>query len=98
MNTTVTVDEGTRRRLKRLAAALDETQGDIVRRAVALLESRLKTQQANKKAPRRVEEELEKASRAIRKKDAKWATVSNIVEEATTPMEEFSPAMWGREF
>ena len=97
MNTTVTVDNETRRRLKRLAAVLDETQGNIVRRAVALLESRLRGGSVERKVPRRVAEELEKASTAIRKRDAKWAMVSDIVEQATTPMEELSPAMWGRE-
>ena len=97
MNTTVTVDNETRRRLKRLAAVLDETQGNIVRRAVALLESRLRGGSVERKVPRRVAEELEKASTAIRKRDAKWAMVSDLVEQATTPMEELSPAMWGRE-
>jgi len=97
LNTTVTVDNETRRRLKRLAAVLDETQGNIVRRAVALLESRLRGGSVDRKVPRRVAEELEKASTAIRKRDAKWAMVSDIVEQATTPMEELSPAMWGRE-
>ncbi len=97
MNTTVTVDEETRRRLKRLAAVLDETQGNIVRTAVALLESRFRGGSVERKVPRRVAGELEKASTAIRKRDAKWAMVSDIVEQATTQIEEFSPAMWGRE-
>ena len=97
MNTTVTVDGETRRRLKRWAAVLDEMQGDIVRKALALYESRLKAQGVERRVPRRVEEELEKASTAIRKRDAKWAMVSDLVEQATTQIEEFSPAMWGRE-
>src|SRR3990170_5263675 len=94
LNTTVTVDNETRRRLKRLAAVLNETQGDIVRKALALYESRLKAQGAERKVPRRVEEELEKASAAIRKRDAKWAMVSDLVEQASTQIEEVSPAMW----
>ena len=95
--TTVTVDEETRRRLKRLAAVLDETQGSVVRKALAWYESRLKAQGVERKVPRRVEEELEKASAAIRKKDPKWAMISDIVEQSTTPIEELSPATWGRE-
>jgi predicted transcriptional regulator len=97
LNTTVTVDGETRRRLKRLAAVLDETQGNIVRKALALYESRLKAQGAERRVPKRVAEELEKASTAIRKRDAKWAMVSDLVEQATTQIEEFSPAMWGKE-
>ena len=80
-----------------MAAVLDETQGNIVRRAVALLESRLRGGSVERKVPRRVAEELEKASTAIRKRDAKWAMVSDLVEQATTPIEDLSPAMWGRE-
>jgi predicted transcriptional regulator len=97
LNTTVTVDEETRRRLKRLAAVLDETQGNLVREALALYESRVKAQSLKRKVPGRVAEELEKASTAIRKKDPKWAMVSAIVEQATIPIEEFSPAVWGKE-
>lgn len=97
MNTTVTVDEETRRRLKRLAAVLDETQGSIVRKALALYESRVKRQGVEKRVPRRVARELEKASAAIRRKDPKWATVSDILEQGITSIEEFSPAVWGKE-
>lgn len=97
LNTTVTVDDVTRRRLKRLAAILDQTQGNIVRRAVALYESRLKTTGGERKVPKKVAEELERASAAIRKKDANWARISNIIEQATTSMDEFSPANWGKE-
>ncbi len=95
LNTTVTIDDETRRRLKRLAAVLDETQGSIVRNALALYESRVKAQEKERKVPRRAAEELQKASTAIRKKDAKWAAVSDIVEQAITPIEEFYPAVWG---
>lgn len=97
MTTTVTVDDETRRRLKRLAAILDETQGDIVRKALAFYESRWRLDATEKKVPRNVAEELKKASAAIRKRDPKWARVSNLIEQATTPLEEFSPATWGKE-
>ena len=97
MNTTVTVDEETRRRLKRLAAVLDETQGSIVRKALALYESRMKAGVTGRKVPRRVGEELEKASKAIRKKDPKWAMISEILEQDSSSIEEFSPAIWGKE-
>ena len=97
LNTTVTVDDETRRRLKRLAAVLDETQGSIVRKALALYESRVKKQGVEKKVPRRVARELEKASATIRSKDPKWAMVSDILEQDTTSIEEFSPAVWGKE-
>lgn len=97
LNTTVTIDDETRRRLKRLAAVLDETQGSIVRSALALYESRVKAQGKERKVPRRAAEELQKASTAIRKKDAKWAMVSDIVEKATIPIEQFYPAVWGHE-
>jgi hypothetical protein len=97
LNTTVTVDDSTRRRLKRLAAILDETQGDIVRRAVALYESRLNTVGEQRKVPRKVAEELEKASIAIRRKDSRWARVSEIIEQTETSISEFSPASWGKE-
>ena len=80
-----------------MAAVLDETQGDIVRKALALYESRLKARGVERKVPRRVEEELEKASAAIRKKDPKWAMVSDIIERSNTTLEEFSPAVWGGE-
>jgi predicted transcriptional regulator len=97
LNTTVTVDDETRRRLKRLAAVLDETQGSIVRKALALYESRVKRQAIEKRAPRRVARELEKASAAIRSKDPKWAMVSGILEQDTASIDEFSPAAWGKE-
>ena len=97
LNTTVTVDDETRRRLKRLAAVLDETQGSIVRKALALYESRVKREGVEKKVPRRVARELEKASAAIRNKDPKWAMVSDTLEQDTTSIEEFSPAVWGKE-
>jgi len=97
VNTTVTVDDETRRRLKRLAAVLDETQGSIVRKALTLYESRMKAGVKERKVPRRVAKELEKASRAIRKKDPKWAMISEIIEQASTPVEEISPAVWGKE-
>jgi len=47
------------------------------------------------KIPRRVREELQEVSETISKKDPKWARVSEIVEDASTPIEEVSPAMWG---
>jgi hypothetical protein len=50
-----------------------------------------------RKVPREVAEELEKASKAIRKKDPKWATVSEVIEQSTASIEEFSPATWGKE-
>lgn len=83
--------------MKRLAAVLDETQGSIVRKALALYESRVKRQGVEKRVPRRVARELEKASAAIRRKDPKWTTVSDILEQDTTSIEEFSPAVWGKE-
>jgi predicted DNA-binding protein len=97
LNTTVTVDDETRRRLKQLAAVLDETQGSIVRKALAMYESWVKKQGVEKKVPRRVARELEKASAAIRSKDPKWAMVSDTLEIDTTSLEEFSPALWGKE-
>lgn len=97
MNTTVTVDDETRRRLKRLAAVLDETQGRIVRKAVALYESQLNAKTTHRKVPRRVLEELERASTTIRGRDARWAKVSEVIEHAAIPLEEFSPASWGSE-
>jgi hypothetical protein len=83
--------------LKRLAAVLDETQGSIVRKALALYEARVNAQGNERKLPRKTTEELERASSAIRKKDAKWAVISDIVEQTTIPIEEFYPAMWGHE-
>lgn len=97
MNTTVTVDDETRRRLKKLAAALDDSQGNIVRKAIALYESKLKKGNTERKVPRKIAEELEKASTAIRKKDRRWAMVSNVIEQASISVEEFSPAAWGKE-
>lgn len=97
MVTTVTVDDETRRRLKRLAAALDETQGDIVRRAIALYESRMRSHSVQRKVPRRIAKELEKASATIRKNDPKWARISKMIEDAQVPMDDFSPAKWGKE-
>lgn len=97
MTTTVTVDDETRRRLKRLAAILDETQGNIVREAIVLYESKSRVAGAHRKVPRNVTEELKKASAAIRKKDPKWARISDVIEQATVSLEEFSPATWGKE-
>jgi predicted DNA-binding protein len=97
LNTTVTVDEDTRRRLKRLAATLDETQGSIVRKALALYETRLKGRSVQRRVSRRVAQELKKASTTIRKKDPKWAMVSEVMEQDAMSIEEFSPAVWGRE-
>jgi len=97
LNTTVTVDDETRRRLKRLAAVLDETQGSIVRKALALYESRVKGGGAEKKVPPRVARELKRASDIIRRRDPKWAKISEVLEQDTTSIEEFSPAIWGRE-
>ncbi len=97
LTTTVTVDDETRRRLKRLAAVLDETQGSIVRKALAYYESRLATRASEKKVPKGISEELKKATLAIRKKDPKWARVSTLMEQATTSLDEFSQARWGKE-
>jgi predicted DNA-binding protein len=96
LNTTVTVDEETRRRLKRLAAILDETQGSIIRKALALYEARVKSGSVESKMLRKVAQELEKASATIRKRDPKWAMVSEIMEQDVASMEEFSPAAWGK--
>ena len=68
-----------------------------MRSALALYESRVRAGVRPKGMPRRVAEELEEASKAVRKKDPKWAMISEIVERASTPIEDFSSAMWGKE-
>ena len=83
--------------MKRLAAVLDETQGSIVRKALALYESRVSGQEVERKLPRKVAQELEMASTAIRRKDPKWAMLSQILGQSAASFEEFSPAVWGKE-
>jgi len=62
-----------------------------------LYESRVKAGVKPKGIPRRVAEELKEASKAVRKKDSKWAMISEIVEHASTSIQEVSPAMWSKE-
>ena len=97
MTTTVTVDDEIRRKLKRLAAVLDATQGEVIERALSLYEDQVLGQRSKRRTPKRVLEALKQASSKIRQSDPEWARISQKVEDATVSIEESISTAWGRE-
>jgi len=97
LTTTVTVDDEIRRKLKRLAAMLDATQGDVIERALSLYEDQVLGRRSQRKIPNRVLEAMNEASSKIRQSDPEWARISRRIEGATIPVEVSISATWGRE-
>lgn len=98
MTTTVTVDDDVRKKLKRLAAVLDATQGEVIERALRLYEEQVMGQRSKRKISRSVLEALKEASSKIRHSDPKWARISRTIEDTSVSLEEFVAASWGKEF
>jgi len=92
--TTITVDDEVRRRLKRLSALLDMSQGEIVKLSVELLEKLVLPPEERVLLPRKVIKLLDELSRRVRDSDPEWARRSRVIDEALSGPEE---AIWGRE-
>ena len=94
--TTITVDDETRRRLKRLSAILNMSQGEIVKVSLDLFERLMlsKNYRAEVLLPRKVVKILEEISRKVREEDPEWGRRSTVIEEAAEGPEE---AIWGLE-
>lgn len=97
LTTTVRVDDETKKKLKRLAAALDATQSDVIGRALRLYEGQVMGARLRRKISRRVLEALRAASSKISQSDPKWARVSRTIESSSVSVEEFVAASWGKE-
>jgi len=97
LTTTVTVDDDIRKKLKRLAAVLDATQGEVIERALRLYEEQVMRQRSQRKISRSVLEALKEASLRIRRSDPKWARTSRTIETSSVSLEEFIAASWGKE-
>lgn len=97
MTTTVTVDDDTRKKLKRLAAVLDATQGEVIERALRLYEDQVLGRRSRRKISRRVVKALTEASLKIRRSDLEWARISKTIDSAAVSVEEFVAASWGKE-
>jgi len=97
LTTTVTVDDDIRRKLKRLAAVLDATQGEVIEKALTLYEDQVLGQRAQRKVPARVLEAMKEASAKVRRSDPEWARNSRRIETAAISVEESISAAWGRE-
>ncbi len=98
MTTTVTVDDDVRRKLKKLAAVLDVTQGEVIERALRLYEDQVLHRESRSKTARKVLDALTEASSKVRRSDPEWARVSRTIENAARSIEEFAGARWGKEF
>ena len=92
--TTITVDDSVRRRLKRLAALLDMSQGEIVKISLDLFEKLILPGEVKIALPRKIAKMLDEISEQVRKEDPEWARRSKIIEKAPTPPEE---AIWALE-
>lgn len=97
LTTTVTVDDEIRRKLKKLAAALDATQGEVIANALSLYEEQVLGQRPRRKIPNEVLEAMKRASSRIRQSDPEWARISQRIEGATISIEESISVAWGRE-
>lgn len=97
MTTTVTVDDEIRRKLKRLAAMLDATQGEVIERALELYEDKVVGHRAERKVSRRVLQAMTDASAKIRQSDPEWARISRRIEASAILLEESISEVWGRE-
>lgn len=98
MTTTVTVDDRTRRRLKKLAAAVDVTQKEIIQRALDLLEPQVLAKGGSEPVPSEVKRALVQASKRVRAADPEWARISSLMEGSSLPIDEVISKAWGREF
>ena len=63
----------------------------------ALYEARMRRGRSKTIVSPKIARELEKASAAMRKKYPKWGKMSEILEREAESIEEFSPAVWGKE-
>ncbi|MCS4540807.1 MAG: hypothetical protein HY929_00560 [Euryarchaeota archaeon] len=97
MVTTVTVNNEMRKKLKKLAAMLDTTQGEVIKKAIELFEKQA-LQERKLKYPSKVDKILNEASAKIRASDPKWAKISKIIESSTVPIETVIATSWGTEF
>jgi len=94
--TTITVDDETRKRLKRLSAILNMSQGEIVKASLDLFEKFMVSESFKAKIllPRKVAKMLDDISNQVRQRDPEWAGRSKIIEDSYTQPEE---AIWGSE-
>ena len=97
MTTTVTVHDETRKKLKRLAAMLDATQGEVIERALGLYEEQVLGQRPRRMISKRVLGALTEAASKIRRSDPEWARISRTIESAAISLDEFVANSWGRE-
>ncbi len=97
LTTTVTVGDELRRRLKRLAAMLDATQGEVIERALRVYEGQVLRGRPSRRASGRVLDAMEQAASKIRRSDPEWARISRTIERAAVSIDEFVAESWGRE-
>jgi len=97
LTTTVTVDDEIRRKLKRLAAMLDITQGEVIEKALEQYENRVVGHGAERRVSRRVLQAIREASARVRRSDPEWARISRRIETSAISLEESISEAWGRE-
>lgn len=92
--TTITVDDDVRKRLKRLSAILDMSQGEIVKISLDLFEKLTFPRRVEIMLPSKVVKMLDEVSNRVRREDSEWARRSKVIEKATMTLEE---AIWALE-
>ncbi len=97
LRTTVTVRDELRRKLKRLAAMLDVTQGEVIERALRVYEGQILRGRPSRRARAsgKVLDAMEEAASKIRRSDPEWARISRTIERAAVSIDEFTAEGWG---
>ncbi len=94
LTTTVTVRDELRRKLKRLAAMLDATQGEVIERALRVFEGQVLRGRLGRRASGKVLDAMEEAAAKIRRSDPEWARISRTMERAAVSIDEFTAEGW----
>jgi len=78
--TSVTISEKLRKRLKKLAAEYDTTQGEIIERALDMMEGKKLNTKDLAKNDKEIENILNKISQEVRQKDPRLKRIHEILE------------------
>lgn len=92
MTTSVTIDDELRKKIKKLAAELDTTQGNIVEQAIELLEWKLSTEpdEQDPKAREIIQRAVEK------RKDIPWRKkIRKAIQRSGIEIDEMRISAWG---
>ncbi len=92
--TSVTISEKLRKRLKKLAAEYDTTQGEIIERALDMMEGKKPNTKDISKKDNEIENILHKSSQEVRQKDPRLKRIHEILEADGISIDDIISYTW----